>query len=108
MMDLYQAKPAFCQAFQFKGGVPGQLIGTIFRNQSNDGWQMWVQNRKETVPLRLGDFVIKEPKGEGYYPCDPETFQERWEKTFSRNMIDLSPEALIAYVNRVNEESDDC
>ncbi len=32
----------------------------------------WVMARDE-------DWVIREPNGQGYYPCSPDVFEKRWE-----------------------------
>jgi hypothetical protein len=34
---------------------------------------------RERAHLSPGDWVIKEPKGDGYYPCKPAVFMKRWE-----------------------------
>lgn len=73
-MTTFRSKPTTIEAEQFldtNNPPPGV--------QQQD-WIFYVVTiQGERVPVHVGEWIIKEPTGDGYYPCADEVFQKRWE-----------------------------
>lgn len=44
-----------------------------------DVGRLWVAKSRAWCSLLRGDYVIAEPDGSGFYPCQQRIFEERWE-----------------------------
>lgn len=40
----------------------------------------WVSTANGPVAVEVGDYVIKEPVGPGYYPCKPDIFEATYDR----------------------------
>lgn len=43
------------------------------------GASLWVKKSQRWIHLPVGDFIIAEPDGDGFYPCAAAIFEDRWE-----------------------------
>jgi hypothetical protein len=71
-VTTYYSLPATCEAYQYKHGNRGNGVFI-------DGDQYYVVtiHGQRTIVMD-GDYIVKEPKGDGYYPVKPEIFEKRW------------------------------
>lgn len=77
-MAKYRSKPVEIEATQFTApgahpavesalGIPGApAVYTVYGRQ---GW----------AKVNIGDWIITEPHGGGYYPCAPDVFEAKYE-----------------------------
>lgn len=83
----YQSKHVVIQAMQYSGD-PGSLPAEVReyvtgdcydKDPGNSARYILLEGAQGTVQCNFGDFIIKEPKCDGYYPCSPETFLAKYE-----------------------------
>lgn len=81
----YTSKPVAVEALQFSGNTDGLVVPAHMRvlHDTENGIDvalLQVQTiNGDWVTVRPGDYIIKERHGDGYYPCDPAHFDERYE-----------------------------
>jgi hypothetical protein len=82
-MKRYKSRPATIRAMTYAEGLAHAHKGDdphILFSPGAAGTKFLVQTIGNSwVEVREGDFVIAEPDGQGYYPCDPDVFHRRWE-----------------------------
>ena len=71
-MGLYKTKPFTVEAWQFtefpqRGVVVSTMTGDYV-----------CRGPRGAVKIEIGDWVIREPDGNGYYPCRDEVFREKY------------------------------
>lgn len=75
-MARFRSRPAECEAEQFKG---------FYHTPYPPGVEVYLQScyvvtaHGDRINLHVGDWVVKEPIGDGYYPVKPDVFEKRWE-----------------------------
>lgn len=74
----FQSKPITIEAECFREGEP-----LPFRDESAccfDGavWYVVTTHGQKTL-ISFGDWIIREPNGNGFYPCKPDIFAKRYE-----------------------------
>lgn len=71
-MARFRSKPIEIEAVQwFKEGDHEAVI-SIF-----DGWK--VRGAQGLSTVLPGDWIITEPRGDGFYPCNPDVFSAKYE-----------------------------
>lgn len=74
-MAKYRKKPVIREAFQWNGGeVPG-IVGY----DSLVGHYYIMTVHRQATYIDPGDYIIKEPSGNGYYPCKPDIFEKEYD-----------------------------
>jgi hypothetical protein len=48
-------------------------------HENNAEIQLWVEKSKAWCTVKPYDYVVKEPDGTGYYPCEKGIFESAWE-----------------------------
>lgn len=74
-MPLFRKKPVVVHAEQFRKrseGIPG-----VFFDENDNHWVVTMHGDK--IPVVPGDWIIREPDGEHYYPCKPDVFAATYE-----------------------------
>lgn len=74
-MARYKSKSRYCQAGQYFPDQPGPSGIQL----DVDGRAFVVTTHGNRVYLVSGDWVVKEPDGNGYYPIKPHIFDLAWE-----------------------------
>lgn len=75
----FRSKPVEVEAEQFREEVyPGPFDGTAVRYDAMLNFYV-VPTTGDRVRVYDGDWIIREPDGRGFYPCQPSIFRERWE-----------------------------
>ena len=69
-MATYESLPVTCEAYQWFGGIGPGI------HQSNVSSVFYVHGNR--VFIDSGDWIVKEPVGDGYYPVKDEIFKKRW------------------------------
>lgn len=95
-MPEFVSKPATIQAWRFRpvrdqsikdweGGVDrtfnelNEITGLNLRyHDESHRCQLWVEKAGQWIDLPPRWWVIEEPDGSGFYPCDPDVFDQRW------------------------------
>lgn len=84
-MARYQNIPCECEAEQFGGFYaqpypPGvQMEDNSNHSESGERYQFYViTTHRQRVNIERGDYIVKEPDGNGYYPVKPDIFVKRW------------------------------
>lgn len=88
-MACYRKKPAYREAEQFRGFyVTPYPPGLEFEDNSNDPAAQAARGRYafyvvttqgQKVYVQPGEYIVKEPNGNGYYPCEAATFEREHE-----------------------------
>lgn len=69
----FQRKPSIIEAWQYKGEfVEGMCL-------CSGSPHLHTMHADQLVYLTHGDWITKEPKGDGYYPIKPEALVELYE-----------------------------
>jgi hypothetical protein len=78
---LYRKKPTTVDAEQFTD-VENPPRGVKTGNQSNavTRWHYVMTIQGQRVEVKLGEWIIAEPDGEHFYPCDDAVFRQRYER----------------------------
>ena len=76
----YRKKPVVVEATQWLEKMGDTLEG-VFRQECLTGEVLYyvLTVHDEMALLDDGDWVIKEPRGEGHYPCKPDIFEVTYE-----------------------------
>lgn len=103
--ETFNARPGTCQAIQWTGDNAEAI--RAFTNRPTARWLgfdtnsdppngiLWVAKADRWVDMKIGDWVLAEPDGDGHYPCAKAIFAERWESPRpKRMMIDHWPGAI--------------
>ena len=69
----YVTKPVIKDAEQFFEGKPLPFASENACCLGPDGWYV-VTTHGHKTPIVDGDFIIREPNGNGFYPCKPDIF----------------------------------
>lgn len=87
-MQKYKSLPSECMAEQFGGFYATPYPeGVEMEDNSNDAARTEMFGRYafyvitthgQRAYLQPGDWVVREPNGNGYYPVKPEIFEKRW------------------------------
>ena len=86
-MPTFRSKPTEVEAMLFDGDNDDEILDWVHENQGGayvDGIskQLYVLAKEGWVSAPIGCMVIKSPHG-GFYPCDLETFNQRYEEVKS-------------------------
>lgn len=73
-MPCFIKKPIPVEASQFN--QPGDHLGV----KTDSIGRHMVRGRQGLVEVHLGDWVIRESDGSGYYPCAPDVFAQSYEE----------------------------
>lgn len=80
MAQFRKKRTAWVQAEQWS---PGASVKGVCFCPAFDGIgrtpHVHTTHQGQTVEIQNGDWVIKEPNGDGYYPCKPEIFEATYE-----------------------------
>ncbi len=76
MPDLkpFRRRPTTALAYKFRGAVDG-----IVRHNPHVPKGFLVAGKQGFVEVNKGDWIIQEPDGSGYYPCNPDIFKATYE-----------------------------
>ncbi len=74
-MAKYRKKPVVVEAAQYRRGQPFPPGVSL----DEQGSTHVVTIHKQKAFLDDGDWVIREPNGENYYPCKPDIFAATYE-----------------------------
>lgn len=88
----YRTKPTVIEATQYNWG-PGEVdrlvewSGDVTEFGPNGLWsppehatlRFWIEKSKTWGELEDGDWIIKEPDGDGVYPCKRDIFEMKYE-----------------------------
>lgn len=75
----FRAKPVEINAVQFTDELkPPMGIYKVYVDGIFSSYRVNTAGGPATV--HLGDWIVKESEGSGYYPVRPEIFEKRWEK----------------------------
>jgi hypothetical protein len=74
MWKKYKKKPVIREAFQWFSGT--MHYDCVFEDEKGH-YVITVHNQK--AYLAEGDWVIKEPSGDGHYPCKPDIFEKEYD-----------------------------
>lgn len=71
----FQSKPIEIEATRFEkdGDHP-----SVVKTEGPQG-RFEVRGHQGYSTVNLGDWIIAEPDGDGFYPCDPVTFERKYE-----------------------------
>jgi hypothetical protein len=86
-MAIYRKKPGLREAEQFKGFYhtpypPGVVMvdNGNDQDQTKERYEFYVvTTHGQKTPIEDGDYIVREPDGNGYYPCKPEIFEKEYE-----------------------------
>ena len=73
-MAKYRRRPSVVEAVQFHDGMDHPGI-----TRSHAGVSMVFTMQNVLVPIRSGEWIIKESAPGRYYPCDPTVFAETYD-----------------------------
>lgn len=57
----------------------GPMIGTARFTGERPDLEIWVEKSKAWCVLKPGDWIVREPDGEGNYPCAAKPFAAKYE-----------------------------
>ena len=80
-MARFTSKPVSIEAVQYTGSNAAEVeaFGAQIQAPETGGdAQLWVAKSDAWCALPVGQWVMKEPDGSGFYPCDPDIFEARW------------------------------
>lgn len=111
-MARFTSKPASIEAMQYTGELTDLLKFGASAQGDNDNAQLWVAKSNAFCDLPIGHWVMKEPDGSGFYPCDPAIFEARWEPESqdddgSEEQADIPLPGGIDVVEVYNDGSDE-
>jgi hypothetical protein len=83
----YRKKPVIREAEQW---FPGKSVPGVWGDKSGELCPCYVVGGNHSRPhvmtahnqlvhIEPGDYIIKEPAGDGYYPCKPDIFEKEYE-----------------------------
>lgn len=85
-MALFRKKPVEVEAMQWDGtnmDAVQQWIGEprqdTFREDYEGRARLWIEKGQTVAHLHVGDWIIREPDGRGYYPCVNTDFELTYE-----------------------------
>lgn len=85
-MAKYRRKPVIREAEQFHGFYaqpypPGvQMEDNSNSPERGERYQFYVVTAHgQRVNIERGDYIVKEPDGDGYYPCKADVFEREYE-----------------------------
>lgn len=86
-MPKFKSRPLFIEAVQWTGSnqpaieefTEGAHNVFIQFGKTSD-FSLWVDKSKAWCDLKIGDWIMREPDGSGFYPCANHIFQQCWEK----------------------------
>lgn len=76
MTQTYRKKIVEVTALQYTGENHGELVDwgvSGYFDPDGNLW-LWVLKSSANCMVKVGDFVIQEPDGCGFYPCDGQMF----------------------------------
>ncbi len=73
-MSKFRSKPFEIEATQFTEENDHPEVYTKLGSGT-----FYVDGHQGPSRVNEGDWIIAEPDGEGFYPCDPETFAHKYE-----------------------------
>jgi hypothetical protein len=81
-MARYKSKPVEIEAVRWTGENVEEVADFAARIKvlSSQTALLWVAKSGAWCSLPTGTYVMKEPDGTGFYPCDPAVFESRWEQ----------------------------
>lgn len=87
-MGLYVSKPNTVEAVQWTGDNwkqlkhdlwQGKTIGAARFAGERPDLELWVEKSLAWCLLAVGDWIVREADGIGFYPCKPEVFEAKYE-----------------------------
>jgi hypothetical protein len=80
----YRRKPSEVDAIQWTGGnlpaVRAFASGALGPGTLNDGsLPLWVLKSRAVCHVERGDWILREPDGRGFYPCEQSVFAAAYE-----------------------------
>lgn len=86
-MNRYKSKPAEIEAYQWFPEEMGESPGVSYEtNMTEAGIEIRsayvTTTNGNKAYICPGDYVIREPDGNGYYPCKADIFDKRWERIY--------------------------
>lgn len=83
---MYRKRPVVVEAAQHKGEPDAELETWL-----GEAFETWLPSRDELVfriaksnnkevTIQAGDWIIKEPDGSGFYPCEARVFEDTYEE----------------------------
>ena len=84
MLKPYVAKPVEIQAVRLTRENAEEMRKFIGENNYDanrnkfDPYNILLRNKHGDVQLNVGDWLVKEADGSGYYPCDDVTFSAKY------------------------------
>lgn len=84
----FRSKPRFIEATQWKamGDHPSVVVTHAGRPQ--------VEGHQGFATVNVGDWIIAEADGKGFYPCDPATFATNYEPLHEDGTIIRDPKIV--------------
>lgn len=76
----WKKKPVIIEAEQYTGTERPMAKGVCTCNDENGRPHVHTMHNGQTVILKEGDWIIPEPNGINYYPCDNEVFRNTYDK----------------------------
>ena len=81
-MKKYRKKPLIIEAVQYTeygNLVEGMCNSTSCFTSGNNEPHVHTIHNNQIVILEVGDFIVREPDGEHFYPVKPDVFWETYE-----------------------------
>lgn len=78
-MARYRSKPVEIEAVQFTDKGTHPAVESAFTPPGRPA-AYTVHSRQGWVNVDIGDWIIAESDGSGYYPCKPDVFEAKYEK----------------------------
>lgn len=81
----FRSKAAEVEAVQWTGDNNDEVLdwmGEQYADRTDLRPQyraLWCEKADRWVNIEPGDWIIREPDGDGFYPCKPDIFASRWE-----------------------------
>lgn len=86
-MATFVTRRTLIEAVQFEGLVdfasgllPLALVHGSGEDESDAGFRLWVEKSEEWCRIDVGDWIIVEPDGEGFYPCKRAIFAAKYDR----------------------------
>lgn len=85
MLQTFKTKPNTIRAVQLTKENAAEMRKFLTDTQydatrdGHDPVNIMLRNSHGNMLLRVGDWLIREPDGNGYYACDPQTFASKYE-----------------------------
>lgn len=103
-MPQFRSKPVIIEAVQYLGpefinekdptqGSPLYSQVTWVEDTSRSGRYAVLVGKQGPAKLRTNDWIIREPGGEGFYPCAPDVFAAKYEAIQAKE-VDLGTRKL--------------